>query len=61
MIYRHLHDLAPKTLEELMKGNLSTVCPSCGDTITLIPQHQPINDSHDYSSIYYKFYSFDVS
>jgi len=46
---RDLRDLAPKTLEELMEKNLSTVCPSCGDTITLIPQHQPINDSHDYS------------
>jgi len=42
-------DRAPKTIEELMERNLSTECPSCGDTVTLIPQHEPVNDLQDYS------------
>ncbi|MFA4905653.1 MAG: DUF4145 domain-containing protein [Candidatus Margulisiibacteriota bacterium] len=42
-------DDAPETIKELQERNLSTECPYCGDTIALIPQHDPINEYDDYS------------
>jgi len=42
-------DRAPKAIEELTERNLSTECPSCGDKVTIIPQHEPVNDLNDYS------------
>jgi len=42
-------DCVPKTIKELTERNLSIECPSCGNTVSLIPQHEPINTLNDYS------------
>ena len=36
---------APSSIKELVQRNISTECPHCGDTIALLPQHDPITDA----------------
>lgn len=33
----------PDSIEELRERNISTECPHCGDTVSLIPIHKPLN------------------
>lgn len=42
------HDRPPDNIEQLTARNISTDCPSCGDTVALIPWHHPSN-THDES------------
>lgn len=35
---------APSSMKGLRERNISTECPHCGDTVSLLPQHDPITD-----------------
>ena len=35
---------APSSIKGLLERNISTECPHCGDTVSLLPQHEPITD-----------------
>ena len=35
---------APSSVGGLLERNISTECPHCGDTVSLLPQHEPITD-----------------
>jgi len=43
-----IHNRPPDNIEQLTARNISTDCPSCGDTVALIPWHHPSN-THDES------------
>lgn len=38
---------APSSIKGLRDRNISTECPHCGDTVSLLPQHDPITDTGD--------------
>ncbi len=39
-----MRDAAPSSIEGLREINISTECPHCGDTVSLLPRHDPITD-----------------
>lgn len=43
-----MHDRPPESIEQLQERNISTKCPYCGDMVSLIPVHKPVN-SYDNS------------
>jgi hypothetical protein len=41
-----IRERPPETIEQLQERNISTDCPYCGDTISLIPVHKPVNSDN---------------